>query len=97
MDGLYEFYIKSPFGNIKTLINIVTNGNTFSGYIDMMGKRNEFNNGVIQGNNLSISGRASTGIMNIQYNITGYVQGNNLILYAQTNMGNFNLTGTKIN
>ena len=46
MDGLYEFNVKSPMGNMRALINIVTNGNTFSGYVDVMGKRTEFNNGT---------------------------------------------------
>ena len=54
MDGLYEFNIKSPMGNIKALVKLIPNGNILSGYIDVMGKRSEFNNGVIQGNNLSL-------------------------------------------
>jgi len=96
MDGLYEFNIQSPMGNIKALIKIITNGNNFSGYVDVMGKRNEFNNGIINGNNLSISGNVAAGMMNIKYNINGFVQGNNLNLAAQTSMGNFNLQGRKI-
>ncbi len=96
MDGLYEFNMKSPMGNMRALIKIVTSGNSFSGYVDVMGKRNEFSNGVIQGNNLYISGNITAGMMNIKYNISGFVQGNILNLSAQTNMGNFNLQGTKI-
>ena len=41
-------------------------------------------------------GNFSAGMMNIQYTIVGNVQGNILNLAAQTNMGNFNLQGTKI-
>ena len=96
MDGLYEFNIQSPMGNIKALIKIITNGNNFSGYVDVMGKRNEFNNGVINGKNLYISGNIAAGMMNIKYNINGSVQDNILNLSAQTNMGNFNLKGKKI-
>ncbi len=96
MDGLYEFNMKSPMGNMRALIKIVTNGNSFSGYVDVMGKRNEFSNGVIKGNNLYLSGNIAAGMMNIKYNISGFVQGNILNLSAQTNMGNFNLQGTKI-
>lgn len=70
MDGLYEFNIQSPMGNIKALLNLITNGNTFHGYVDVMGKRNEFNNGRINGNVLSLVGRFSAGMMNIQYTIT---------------------------
>lgn len=96
MDGLYEFNIKSPMGNIKALVKLITNGNTLSGYVDVMGKRNEFSNGTINGNNLSLKGKVSAGMMNIQYTIVGNVQGSTLNLAAQTNMGNFNLQGQRI-
>ena len=93
MDGLYEFNIQTPMGNIKALVKLITNGNNLSGYIDVMGKRNQFNNGTVNGNNLSLTGKISAGMLNIQYNIMGNIQGNNLNLNAQTNMGNFNLQG----
>lgn len=96
MDGLYEFNIQTPMGNIKALVKLITNGNNLSGYVDVMGKRNEFNNGIVNGNNLSLKGKISAAFANIQYDITGYVQGNTLNLVAQTNMGNFNLQGKKI-
>ncbi len=96
MDGLYEFNIQTPMGNIKALVQLITNGNNLSGYIDVMGKRNQFNNGTVNGNNLSLNGKIAAGMVNIQYNIMGTVQGNNLNLVAQTNMGNFNLQGQKI-
>lgn len=96
MDGLYEFNIQTPMGNIKAMVKLITCGNNLSGYVDVMGKRNEFNNGSVNGNNLSLNGKISAGFANIQYNITGNVQGNNLNLVAQTNMGNFNLQGIRI-
>ena len=96
MDGLYEFNIKSPMGNIKALVKLLTNGSILSGYVDVMGKRNEFNNGTVSGNNLSLKGNIAAGMMNIQYTIIGNVEGNNLNLAAQTNMGNFNLQGKRV-
>lgn len=96
MDGLYEFNIQTPMGNIKAMVKLITCGNNLSGYVEVMGKRNEFNNGTVNGNNLSLNGNISTGFANIQYNITGNVQGNNLNLVAQTNMGNFNLQGRRV-
>ena len=96
MDGLYEFNVKSPMGNIKALVKLITNGSILSGYVDVMGKRNEFNNGVVNGNNLSLKGKIAAGMMNIQYTIVGNVQGEVLNLAAQTNMGNFNLQGKRI-
>lgn len=96
MDGLYEFNIQTPMGNIKALVKLITNGSNLSGYVDVMGKRNEFNNGLVNGNNVSLNGKISAGFANIQYNITGNVQGNMLNLFAKTNMGNFNLQGKRV-
>ena len=96
MDGLYEFNIKSPMGNIKALVKLITDGGILNGYVDVMGKRNEFTNGVVNGNNLSLKGNISTGMMKIQYTIVGNLQGDILNLAAQTNMGNFNLQGKRI-
>lgn len=96
MDGLYEFNIQTPMGNIKALVKLISNGNNLSGYVDVMGKRNEFNNGIVNGNQLSLSGNIAAGIANIQYDITGNVQGNMLNLFAKTNMGNFNLQGQRV-
>ena len=96
MDGLYEFNIKSPMGNIKAFVKLITNGSILSGYVDVMGKKNEFNNGVVNGNNLSLKGKIAAGMMNIQYTIVGNVQGDTLNLAAQTNMGNFNLQGKRV-
>jgi hypothetical protein len=96
MDGLYEFNIKSPMGNMKALVKLITNGGILSGYVDVMGKRSEFNNGVVNGNNLSMKGSFSAGMMNLQYTIVGNVQGDILNISAQTNIGNFNLQGKRI-
>ena len=65
-------------------MKLISNGNNLSGYVDVMGKRNEFNNGVVNGNQLSLSGNIAAGIANIQYDITGNVQGNMLNLFAKT-------------
>ena len=35
MDGLYEFNIKSPMGNIKALVKLIPNGNILSGVYDL--------------------------------------------------------------
>ena len=96
MDGLYEFNINSPMGNMNALINIVTNGNTFSGYVDVMGKRTEFKNGTISGNKLYVTGSFAAKLMSIKYSIVGHVENNVLYINAQTSMGNFNLQGNKI-
>lgn len=96
MDGLYEFNIQTPMGNIKALVKLIINGNNLSGYVDVMGKKNEFNNGKVNGNQVFLCGKISAGIANIQYDITGTISNNVLNLTVKTNMGNFNLQGKKI-
>lgn len=96
MNDLYEFNIPTPMGNIKALVKLFSKNNMLYGYIDTMGKRTEFNNGFISGNNISISGEIPAKITTIKYNITGTIENNLLNLCAKTNLGNFNLQGKKI-
>ena len=96
MDGIYEMNIKTPMGNMASKIKLITNGNNLSGYIEVMGKRNEFLGGKVNGNNFTISGSAHASIATIKYDIKGTVQGNILYIDANTNMGSFKLQGKKI-
>lgn len=96
MDGIYEMNIKTPMGNMNSKVKLITNGSNLSGYIDVMGKRNEFSGGKISGNNFSISGCAHVAIATIKYDIQGTVQGNILNINANTNMGNFKLQGNRV-
>lgn len=96
MNGLYEVNVKTPMGNITSNVKLITNGSTLSGYIETMGKRNQFSGGKINGNNFTLSGSINASIATIKYDISGNVQGNILNINASTNMGNFNLQGKKI-
>lgn len=96
MDGLYELNIQTPMGNIASKVKLVTNGNNLSGYIEALGKRNEFSGGRVIGNNLFISGAINASIATIKYEIKGTVQGNILNINANTNMGSFTLQGKRI-
>lgn len=96
MDGIYEMNIKTPMGNITSKVKLITNGNNLSGYIEAMGKRNEFSGGKVSGNNFIISGNINASIATIKYDIQGMVQGNILNINANTNMGSFKLQGKKV-
>lgn len=96
MDGLYQLSVKTPMGVITGNLKLITNGKNLSGYVEVMGNKNEFNNGSVNGNKFSISGILKTRLKNINYNVDGEVINNNINLYAKTNMGNFNLQGKKI-
>lgn len=96
MDGLYEISIKTPMGEIKGNVKLVTNGNELSGYIETMGKRNDFSGGRVNENKFTISGNVNVSIANIKYDIQGEVIGNTLNINAKTNMGSFKLQGRRI-
>ncbi len=96
MDGLYEIAMKTPMGEIKGNVKLVTSGNELSGYIETMGKRNNFSGGRVNGNRFSISGNINVSITNIKYDIQGDVMGNILNINAKTNMGSFKLQGKRI-
>ena len=96
MDGLYEMNIKTPMGNIQAKVKLITNGNNLNGYIEAMGKRNEFSGGSVNGNNFSMSGKLNASIATIKYDIQGAVRGDVLEINANTNMGSFKLQGKRI-
>lgn len=96
MDGLYELSTKTPMGELKGNFKIVTNGNLLTGYLEFMGKRYDFKNGTINGNNFNLSGNIRTKFKDIKYDIQGQVSNNKLNVHAKTNMGSFNLQGRKI-
>lgn len=97
MNGLYELSVNSPMGIIKGNLNLSVNGNNITGYIEINGKRNHFNNGAVTGNNkFSLSGTIKALFKTINYNVDGEVINNTINLYAKTNMGNFSLSGKKI-
>ena len=96
MDGLYELNIKTPMGNLASKVKLVTNGNELSGYIETLGKKNEFSGWKVSGNNFFISGAMNASIAMIKYEIKGNVQGDILNISANTNMGNFALQGKRI-
>lgn len=96
MDGLYEVAVKTPMGEIKGNVKLITNGNELSGYIETMGKRNNFSGGRVSGNKFTISGNINASITSIKYDIQGEVMGNTLNINAKTNMGSFKLQGKRI-
>ena len=96
MDGLYEIKMNSPMGELKANAKLITNGNSLSGYIETMGKRNNFSGGKLSGNRFLLSGKINAGITSIKYDLQGEVNGNILNINAKTNMGNFNLQGRRI-
>ena len=95
LDGLYDFNVQSPMGNLSPVVCIKTTPYNVTGYIELLGKKHEFKDGKYNKNQIFLSGTYSSNFLKIQYTITGYLQNNTLFLTAKTNMGTFNLQGTK--
>lgn len=96
MDGIYEVAVRTPMGEIKGNVKLITSGNELSGYIETMGKKNNFSGGKVSGNGFTISGNINASITSIKYDIQGEVMGNTLNINAKTNMGSFKLQGRRI-
>lgn len=96
MDGLYELNLKNNRRSIDGKLKLVTNENKLSGYIEVMGKRYEFNNGTIDGNKFSVYGSFRSVMRNVRYCAQGEVVNDSINIYLKTNMGSFNLQGKKV-
>lgn len=96
MDGMYKIELDTKMGKIDGIINIVTKNNELSGYLDIMGNKTEFSGGKVNGNNLSINGKAKAGFITIKYDITGEIKQNELLIKAKTNMGAFETVAKKV-
>lgn len=96
MDGLYELSLKTQRGSINGKLNLATNDDKLSGYIEIMGKKYEFYNGVIDGNKFTLMGSFKVALRKIRYNVQGEVINDKINIYARTNMGSFSIQGKKI-
>lgn len=96
MDGLYKINLNTKMGSLDGLINIVTNNNELSGYIEIMGNKTLFSGGEVKGNNLYIKGKAKAGFITIKYDIQGEIKEDTILIKAKTNMGSFETIGKKV-
>ena len=96
LDGKYSSSLNTPMGAINGTITLMSNGNNVQGMIETMGMRNSFSGIKTKENEGTFTGNFNTPLGNIQYNATCRVMDNNLELMANTNKGNFKLTGKRM-
>lgn len=96
MDGTYVTVVKTPIGEVKGKLSLVTTKTGLSGTIEAMGMKSSFSNGEVRGNECKFSGRIQTMMGNIEYSATGRINGNKITVTANTNMGNFEFHGNRI-
>lgn len=96
MTGNYRISLHTPIGLQNGTISFVQEGEALKGVIRAMGNSNHFKNGKVNGNMFGFSGNLNLGLFNLSYNAKGSVDGDKLTATARTNVGAFQITGSKI-
>lgn len=95
LDGKYKSSLNTPMGAINGTITLMSRGNNVEGIIETMGMKNTFNGLRVNENQCKFSGKFNTPLGNIEYTAICIVNNNNLELTANTNKGNFTITGIR--
>lgn len=95
LDGKYKSSLNTPMGAINGTITLMSKGNNVEGIIETMGMKNTFNGLRVNENQCKFSGKFNTPLGNIEYTAICIVNNNNLELTANTNKGNFKITGIR--
>lgn len=96
LDGKYTSSLNTPMGAISGTITLMSKNNNVQGILEVMGMKNNFQGIRTSENECKFSGNFNTPLGNIEYNAICKVINNNLELLANTNKGNFKLTGTRV-
>ena len=97
MNGIYEIKLNTPMGKMNGKVYLKEKGNSIIGCnIEIMGMKNNLEDGKVQGNRCYFTGNLKNNMMNLKYDIAAELIGNVLNIYAKTNMGEFKLQGIKI-
>ena len=96
MEGIYEINLNTPMGNMPGKVELKRDNDRLLGILEIMGMKNNLDNGKARGNQCYFKGNIKNNVLNIEYEIMGQLQGNILNIYAKTNMGEFKLQGKKI-
>ncbi len=96
IEGKYLIKFNTPMGQISGNLELKVQNESLSGTLEIMGGKNNFYGGKVEGNKCIFSGEFNTPIGNIKYDILGIVDEEKLSIYAETNKGRFKLEGTRI-
>lgn len=96
LDGKYTSSLNTPMGAINGTITLRTQENQVEGMIETMGMKNNFRGMKTKEDECQFTGNFATPMGSIEYNATCRVVQNSLELMANTNKGNFKLTGKRM-
>lgn len=96
LEGRYQLKINTPMGDLTGQLELRMQNKELFGTLEIMGGKNQFRGGKVEGNKCVFSGEFNTPMGMINYNILGIVEGDKLDIYAETNKGRFKLQGTRI-
>lgn len=88
--------MQTPVGKKSGTIRLINDGGILSGYIKAMGNLSSFKNGTMAGNAFEFSGRLNAGFLQFDYHAKGTIEGAAFKAVASTNLGNFQISGTRI-
>ena len=95
IEGKYDIIMKTPMGAKKGAVILHVNGDSLSGYLDVLGNRNKFENGTVNGDSCMFSGELKTAVGKVAYVVEGCVDGDTLTAVSKTKKGDMQITGTR--
>lgn len=96
LDGKYSSSLNTPMGAINGTITLMSQGTNVQGVLETMGMKNNFQGKITKENECQFAGKFNTPLGAIDYQATCSVMQDTLELMANTNKGNFRLTGKRM-
>ena len=93
--GKYNISLKTPFGVLNALLELLENGTNLSGKIVSGERETAFDGGKIDGNNFSFSSTIQTPMGKISSHVTGSVVGDKLEGAASIPFGSVKIDGER--
>jgi len=94
--GTYEIIANTPFGDLKSTVNLETDGGKLSGKIDFYQNVTEFDGGKVVGNTFEFETNLGTPLGKMKATITGFVEGDRVSGEIKMFLGTFKYSGQRI-
>lgn len=96
IQGKYSVSLKTPMGLKKGVITLDVKGNSLSGSLEVFGKVNTFENGIVNGNNIKFSGVLQIPFGKIPYEVEGTIDGNKVKAIVKTAKSTMEAIGERV-
>lgn len=96
VDGSYDIQMRTMLGMKHGRLTISTDGEFVQGILEILGTQNMIATGTVSGSALRFLGDMKTALGSVSYEAQGEIEDNTLTILAQTAVGDFKITGTRI-